>query len=57
MFSFLYPLKTPENFSFLVFSGGIKRKHWPRFYFNLTVNFEDFTNMKMNLKSITSGVH
>ena len=25
----LYPLKTPENLGFLVFSGGEKWEHWP----------------------------
>ena len=25
---FLYPLKTSENFSFLMFSGGRERVHW-----------------------------
>ena len=25
----LYPLKTPENLSFLVFSRGVKWEHWP----------------------------
>ena len=25
----LDPLKTPENFDFMVFSGGIKWEHWP----------------------------
>ena len=25
----LYPLKTAENFGFLVFSVGIKWEHWP----------------------------
>ena len=25
----LDPQKTPENFDFMVFSGGIKWEHWP----------------------------
>ena len=67
MFSFLYPWRTPEHLWLLVFSrgykmetlarNGIKKCLIARLYFNLTVNFEDFTCIKMNLKSVTSGVH
>ena len=28
MFQFYTPLKTSENLGFLMFSGGIKWKHW-----------------------------
>ena len=30
--SILYPLETPENPSFLMFSGGVKWDHGPEMY-------------------------
>ena len=33
----LYPLKTPENLGFLLFSGGIRWKHGPEMDIILTI--------------------